>query len=211
MRGQGTPRHVVPCRMSNLRSRNLHKSSGVATIPPFLTPSTDRLPPYSRAINTPDREYTRRRADGLSSLTSPAQRAILAPRQIADLGTSLWTQCTNRVATYSTRPRGLMSLPWAAPEVRKRFKRSFIRVGLGCGRVCPPYSVGFLMFSGTPSSAHHVPLPLTSPHQSHSAQVSAITHEDNIMCWCRSPTLSPLRPTSVCDSPNSRMLPAIHV
>ncbi|CAN0431972.1 unnamed protein product [Ectocarpus sp. 12 AP-2014] len=37
--------------------------------------------------------------------------------KIADLGTSLWTQCTNRIATYTPRPGGLMSLPWAAPEV----------------------------------------------------------------------------------------------
>ncbi|CAM9099021.1 unnamed protein product [Pylaiella littoralis] len=40
--------------------------------------------------------------------------------KIADLGTSLWTQCTSRVATYSSRPGGLMSLPWAAPEVLRR-------------------------------------------------------------------------------------------
>eukprot|EP00752_Nemacystus_decipiens_P004523 g4130.t1 len=40
--------------------------------------------------------------------------------KVGDLGTSLWTQCTNRVATYSARPGGLMSLPWAAPEVLRR-------------------------------------------------------------------------------------------
>ncbi|CAM9669528.1 unnamed protein product, partial [Laminaria digitata] len=39
--------------------------------------------------------------------------------KIADFGTSLWTQHTTRLATYTTKPRETvgMSLPWAAPEV----------------------------------------------------------------------------------------------
>lgn len=41
--------------------------------------------------------------------------------QIADFGTSLWTQHTTRLATYTTKPRETvgLSLPWAAPEVRQ--------------------------------------------------------------------------------------------
>ncbi|CAM9410879.1 unnamed protein product, partial [Hapterophycus canaliculatus] len=42
--------------------------------------------------------------------------------KIADFGTSLWTQHTTRLATYTTKPRETvgMSLPWAAPEVLNR-------------------------------------------------------------------------------------------
>ncbi|CAN0000917.1 unnamed protein product, partial [Ascophyllum nodosum] len=40
--------------------------------------------------------------------------------KIGDLGTSLWTQRTTRLATFSFRQGGLMSLPWAAPEVLSR-------------------------------------------------------------------------------------------
>ncbi|CAM9199689.1 unnamed protein product, partial [Ectocarpus sp. 12 AP-2014] len=38
--------------------------------------------------------------------------------KIADFGTSLWTQHSTRLATYTTKPREMvgMSLPWAAPE-----------------------------------------------------------------------------------------------
>ncbi|CAM9776414.1 unnamed protein product, partial [Ectocarpus sp. 12 AP-2014] len=47
--------------------------------------------------------------------------------KIADFGTSLWTQHTTRLATYTTKPREMigMSLPWAAPEVLNRRGSSF--------------------------------------------------------------------------------------
>ncbi|CAM9968517.1 unnamed protein product [Ectocarpus sp. 6 AP-2014] len=47
--------------------------------------------------------------------------------KIADFGTSLWTQHSTRLATYTTKPREMvgMSLPWAAPEVLNRRGSSF--------------------------------------------------------------------------------------
>ncbi|CAM9401021.1 unnamed protein product, partial [Scytosiphon promiscuus] len=47
--------------------------------------------------------------------------------KIADFGTSLWTQHTTRLATYTTKPRETvgLSLPWAAPEVLNRNVSSF--------------------------------------------------------------------------------------
>lgn len=50
-----------------------------------------------------------------------AKRTYFSLLQIADFGTSLWTQHTTRLATYTTRPQESigMSLPWAAPEVRE--------------------------------------------------------------------------------------------
>eukprot|EP00903_Cladosiphon_okamuranus_P009797 g9314.t1 len=47
--------------------------------------------------------------------------------KIADFGTSLWTQHTTRLATYTTKPRETvgLSLPWAAPEILNRQVSSF--------------------------------------------------------------------------------------
>ncbi|CAM9398006.1 unnamed protein product, partial [Ectocarpus fasciculatus] len=113
--------------------------------------------------------------------------------KIADFGTSLWTQHTTRLATYTTKPREMigMSLPWAAPEILNRRGSSFEGDVYSFGVVvweCLSREVPWKGVAGVDklvlavTAGERPPIPQNAPHD-----IAALAKA----CWAHKPAARP--------------------
>ncbi|CBN73944.1 Two component regulator three Y domain protein/ leucine rich repeat-containing protein [Ectocarpus siliculosus] len=128
--------------------------------------------------------------------------------KIADFGTSLWTQHSTRLATYTTKPREMvgMSLPWAAPEVLNRRGSSFEGDVYSFGVVvweCLSREVPWKGVAGVDklvlavTAGERPPIPENAPHD-----IAALAEA----CWVHDPAARPTFKKNVRKIPIRRSL-----